>query len=262
MTSFRFSGSFASAAAWAMLASVSAQAADPVPPGALLRQGEWRGEIGTYHEPAAWQKLPVQRWPMDGWGVLVIDDMAATLSITPLSVAEAGRRLKPITEQLELVRRAPPSDIAQPNEPPAGTENEMYVRVPGLVWRAGTVPLHRFRNGTASLSPELGRRIELTLGGRAFAFTAQNGLRTPDGRPYGEGVQFTLEVDGQRYDYDLGGYGWDVRITALGDFDRDGRPDFVFSIGGPNAIHAALVLSSVAKPGRNPPTAYLTATGC
>jgi opacity protein-like surface antigen len=262
MTSARFPGLFAAAAALALLATVSAQAADPVPPGALLQQGEWRGEIGAYDAPAAWQKLPVQRWPMDGWGVLVVDDMAATLSIMPLSVAEARRRLKPITEQLELVQRTPATDIVQPNEPPAGTENEMYARVPGLVWRAGTVPLHRFRNGTASLSPELGRRIELAPGDRPFAFTVQNGLRTPDGRPYGEGVQFTLEVDGQRYDYDLGGYGWDVRITALGDFDRDGRPDFLFVIGGANASHLALVLSSVAKPGRNPPTAYLTATGC
>jgi hypothetical protein len=58
------------------------------------------------------------------------------------------------------------------------------------------------------------------------------------------------------------GDGWDVRITALGDFDRDGRPDFLFAIGGSNARHLALVLSSVARPGCNPPTAYLTATGC
>lgn len=75
-------------------------------------------------------------------------------------------------------------------------------------------------------------------------------------------MQFTLERDGQRYEYDLGGYGWDVRITALGDFDGDGRPDFIFEIGGANAFHQALVLSSVARPGRNPPTAYLTGNGC
>jgi hypothetical protein len=246
--------------AWACAAAAAAEA--PVPPGALLQQGEWRGEIGTYHPPAAWAQLPAPRWPMDGWGVLAVNEAQATLSITPLSVAQARQRLKPITDQLVLAEASPRADVGQPNEPPAGTESEMYVRVPGLVWRAGTVPLHRFRNGTPSLLPELGRRIELTMAGKPFAFTAQNGFRTPDGRPYGEGVQFSLEVDGQRYEYDLGGYGWNVRITALGDFDGDGRPDFLFAIGGPNASHVALVLSSVAKPGRNPPTAYLTGTGC
>lgn len=262
MSSPRFCRLAASLCFIALAGAAAAAAEAPVPPGALLQQGEWRGDIGTYHPPAAWQQLPAPRWPMDGWGMLVIDEAQAALRITPLSVAEARQRLKPITEQLVLAQASPGADIGQPNEPPAGTENEMYVRVPGLVWRAGTVPLHRFKNGTPSLSPELGRRIELTMGGRPFSFVAQNGFRTADGRPYGEGVQFSLEVDGQRYDYDLGGYGWDVRITALGDFDRDGRPDFLFAIGGSNASHVALVLSSVAKPGRNAPTAYLTATGC
>ncbi len=262
MSFARFRRLAASFVFMALGCSAASAAEAPVPPGALLQQGEWRGDIGTFHPPAAWQPLPVQRWPMDGWGVLVVDEARAVLNITPLSVAQARQRLKPITEQLVLAQASPGAEISQSNEPPAGTENEMYVRVPGLVWRAGTVPLHRFRNGTPSVSPELGRRIELTLDGKPFAFTAQNGFRTADGRPYGEGVQFSLEVDGQRYDYDLGGYGWEVRITALGDFDGDGRPDFLFAIGGANASHVALVLSSVARPGRNPPTAYLTATGC
>lgn len=246
----------------ALAASTGWAAEPPVPPGALLRQGEWRGDIGTYHAPAAWQQLPAGHWPLDGWGLLVIDPLKATLSINPLSVAAARQRLKPITDQVEAAARSPGMGIDQTNTPPAGTEEDRYVRVPGLVWRAGTVPLHRFKNGTVELSPELGHRIQLTLGGRPFAFTLQNGLRTPDGRAYGSGVQFALELDGQRYDYDLGGYGWEVRILALGDFDADGKPDFLFSIGGSNASHQALVLSSVAKPGRNPPTAYLTATAC
>lgn len=136
------------------------------------------------------------------------------------------------------------------------------MRVPGLLWQPGTVALHRFRNGTVELVPELGRRIELSLAGQPFAFTLQNGFRTADGRPFGSGVQLRVEVAGQQVDYNLGGYGWDVRILALGDFDRDGRPDFLFAIGGPNSSSEALVLSSVARPGRNAPTAYLTATGC
>ena len=69
-------------------------------------------------------------------------------------------------------------------------------------------------------------------------------------------------MDGQRYDYDLGGYGWDVRIAAIGDFDGDGQPDFLFELGGSNSSYEALVLSSQARPGRNPPTAYLVSWGC
>ena len=61
---------------------------------------------------------------------------------------------------------------------------------------------------------------------------------------------------------DPGGHGWELRILALGDVEADGEPDCLFSIGGPNASRQALVLSSLAKPGRNPPTAYLAATGC
>jgi len=252
----------ATAAAPAVLATMATPAADLQPPGALLHQGEWGGDIGTYHPPDAWQNLPAQRWPMDGWGVLVIDPARATLTITPLSVAAAQRRLKPIVDQVAVAAGAQGVDVELPHSPPAGTENDWYLRVPGLVWRAGTVPLHRFKNGTAELAPEFDRRIQLTLGDRPFAFTLQNGHRTADGRPYGAGVQFRLEVDGQRYDYDLGGYGWEARILALGDFDRDGKPDFLFDIAGSNSGHHAVLLSSVARPGRNPPTAYLTATGC
>ena len=244
------------------LAIVPAQAAGPQPPGALLRQGEWGGEIGTYHPPEAWLSLPVMRWPMDGWGVLVIDAERATLSITPLSVAAARLRLMPITDQLTGTAGTPDAESTPASTAPEGTEDDWYLRVPGLVWRAGAVPLHRFRNGTVQLTPELGRRIQLSIGGRPFTFTLQNGHRTADGRPYGEGVQFTLEVGGQRYDYDLGGYGWEARILALGDFDGDGKPDFLFDIAGSNSGHHAVLLSSFAKPGRNPPTAYLTATGC
>jgi len=90
----------------------------------------------------------------------------------------------------------------------------------------------------------------------------QNGFRAADGRPYGDGVQFSLEIDGERFDYDLGGFGWDVRLNALGDFDGDGKPDFLFGIGGNNSGHEALILSTQAKPGKNPPTAYLSSIGC
>lgn len=249
--------------AWAALASAAAQAAEPLPPGVLLRQGEWRSDIGVYQTPERWSSLSPQRWPMDGWGVLTIDAAAATMTVATLSPAAARQRLQPITGQVELARQpeVTPAMVKSPVAPPE-TEAERYLRVPGLAWQPGTVPLHRFRNGTVELAPELGHRFELSLAGQPYAFSLQNGLRTADGRAYGSGVQFRLEVGGQRYDYDLGGSGWEVRILALGDFDRDGRPDFLFMIGGTNSSTEVLVLSSQARPGRNVPTAVLTGTGC
>lgn len=244
-------------------ATLPVPAAEALPPGALLRQGEWRSDIGVYQPPAAWQSLAPKRWPMDGWGVLTIDAVAATLTLATLTPTAARQRLQPITAQVELARQpdVTPEQVKSPVAPPE-TEGERYLRVPGLAWQPGTLPLHRFRNGTVELSPELGHRFELSLAGQPFAFSLQNGLRTADGRAYGSGVQFRLEMQGQRHDYDLGGSGWEVRILALGDFDRDGRPDFLFSIGGANSSSEVLVLSSLAKPGRNVPTAVLTGTGC
>lgn len=62
--------------------------------------------------------------------------------------------------------------------------------------------------------------------------------------------------------YDLGGYGWGVRIQTIGVFDGNGQPDFIFVIGGANSSYEALLLSTQARPGRNPPTAYLASWGC
>jgi len=244
----------------------SAWAAEPSlkPPGVMLRLGEWRGDVGTYLVPAPFEHLRPSQWPMDGWAALSINDKAGTLDISPVLPAEARVLLKPILDQVAMAGQ---TTAGNPDQPPAdGTSDTSatpaYVRVPGLQWKRGAVPLHRFKNGTTTLRPELGFRFQLKLGELPYAFTLQNGLRTADGRPYGEGTQFTLEVDGQRYDYDLGGYGWDVTLAALGDFDGDGKPDFLFYLGGSNSSHEALVLSSQARPGRNAPTTYLSAMGC
>ena len=255
----------ACASVW-LFAAVAIAAPPAVVPGALLRQGEWGQGVGSFGVPQAWEKLPARSWPMDGWATLVIDNAAATLVVQPLAKDDARRQLKPIVDQLGAVAdasaasapetAAAASDIQEQERIPA------YVRVPGVAWQPRTVPLYRFKNGTPQLTPALDHRFELALDGRPFAFTLQNGFRTPDGRPYGEGTQFSLEVDGRRYDYDLGGYGWDVRIEAIGDFDGDGRPDFLFQLGGSNSGYEALVLSSQARPGRNPPTAYLASWGC
>jgi hypothetical protein len=253
-------------ASLSLVAAASTLAAPAVVPGALLRQGEWRQDVGSFSVPQAWARLPASSWPMDGWATFVIDSVAATLTVQPLTTAEARRRLKPIVDQLVAAADASATSAPEPSMATIEMQEQeripAYVRVPGLAWKPRTVTLYRFKNGTPQLTPALDHRFELSLNGRPFAFLLQNGLRTKDGRPYGEGTQFSLEVDGQRYDYDLGGYGWDVRIEAIGDFDGDGRPDFLFVLGGSNSGYEALVLSSQARPGRNPPTAYLESTGC
>lgn len=237
-----------------------------VVPGALLRRGNWNQDVGSYGVPQAWERLPVRSWPMDGWATFAIDSTAATLTVQPLSSAEARRQLEPIVQQLEAVANpeaaSPPEPVSAPPEVQEQARFPAYVRVPGLTWQPRTVTLYRFKNGTSRLTPELDYRFELEMKGRRFAFMFQNGFRTKDGRPYGEGTQFHLEIDGQHFDYDLGGYGWDVRIQAIGDFDGDGRPDFIFVIGGANSSYEALLLSTQARPGRNPPTAYLASWGC
>ena len=255
----------ARAIAWSLglIAAVTcADAAEVVlmPPGVMLQQGEWRGDVGTHLVPAQFEKLPAAKWPMDGWVRMSLDPQSATMTLAPLQVSEAKAVFKPILAHRLIVEQQQEVDLAEPSG--MAEDGAYYVRVPGTRLTSAVVPLHRFKNGTISLTPELGYRFQLKLGDLPYAFTLQNGFRTPDGRPYGEGTQFMLEIGGQRFEYDLGGYGWDVRIDAIGDFDGDGRPDFLFHLGGSNSEHVALVLSSVAKPGKNAPTTYLTSIGC
>ena len=255
----------AASASLALAVATAISAAPAVVPGALLRQGEWRQGVGSYGVPQAWENLPARHWPMDNWAMFVISDAAATLTVRPLSSAEARLRLKPVVDQVEAAAdstASQPESEEIPWDIQARERIPAFIRIPGLTWQARTVALYRFKNGTPQLTPALDYRFELTLNGRPFAFKLQNGLRTADGRPYGEGTQFSLEVDEKRYEYDLGGYGWHVRIKAIGDFDGDGRPDFLFELGGPNSSYEALILSSQAQPGRNPPTAYLNSWGC
>ncbi len=255
----------AAAAALTLFITPALLAAPQGVPGALLRQGNWNQDVGSYGVPEAWSQLPARQWPMDGWATILINDTDATLKLQPLSKVEATQALKPIVDQLEAVAARAGQEPTAQGEVPEGDadgRSPAYVRIPGVVWQARTVPLYRFKNGTPRLTPELGYRFELSLNGRPFAFTLQNGFRTADGRPYGEGTQFYLEMGGQKYHYDLGGYGWDVRIKGIGDLDGDGQPDFIFDVGGSNSGYEALILSSKARPGTNPPTAYLSSWGC
>lgn len=261
-TSAAFTLARAACACVSLVAATAIAAPSEVASGVLLRQGTWGQGVGSYGVPPALEKLPARSWPMDGWAMFVIDDATASMTVQPLKSADARRLLKPIVDQLEAYAAGAPEETESTPEMPAQDLIPAYVRIPGVAWRTRNVALYRFKNGTHRLTPALDHRFELALAGHPFAFTLQNGLRTADGRPYGEGTQFSLELDGQRYDYNLGGYGWDVRIEAIGDFDGDGRPDFLFELGGSNSEYEALVLSSQARPGRNAPTAYLSSYGC
>lgn len=102
----------------------------------------------------------------------------------------------------------------------------------------------------------------LRLGEQPFALTVRNGLRTAGGAPYGSGAHYTIEYDGNVYEYVLGEFGWDSTIEAIVDLDGDGKPDFIIAVGGDNSGYEAILLSSKATPGRNVPTASLLAHGC
>ena len=114
---------------------------------------------------------------------------------------------------------------------------------------------------TTALRPELDRRYQLQLGDKPFAFTVHNGARTATGTPYG-GAHYVIEVDGEAREYLLGEFGWDSTIEAIADLDGDGKPDFIVRVAGNNSDYEAVLLSSRAKPGRNPATASLVAVGC
>ena len=155
-----------------------------------------------------------------------------------------------------------PENPAEQEKLSAANYNVFYLRVPGVKLKTGAIAPYRFRNGTPQISPKLDHRYELTLGTQAFAFTVQNGLRGRNGEAYGDGALYTIEYDGNKFEYRLGEFGWDSRIQTIADVDGDGKPDFVIAVGGNNSGYEAVLLSSVAKPGVNPATASLKSMGC
>jgi len=233
-------------------AANAANAAPPAEPGTMLREGVWGDGVGQFELPASLRAVPPSSWPREGW--------------YRISTEKAGVR----SERLTVERgQAPPflaSIAAQLGTPAADTmvefPNRIFLRVPDVQLREGTLATYRFRNGTSRLTPTLDFRYELELDGQPFAFTVQNGRRTASGASYGSGALYTIEYDGNRYEYLLGELGWDSHIEAIADLDGDGKPDFIVHVAGNNTGYEAVLLSSKARPGRNVPTASLVQGGC
>ncbi len=264
------------AAVLLVLASMgAAQAGTLHEPGAMLRDGTWDDWVGSFVAPQAFSKLKPSAWPTTEWYrlTLKIDHMESAAVTSPTGESPAFlrgivRQLEAAqakqsgqaqaVEQLESGSAAVMTPVASQTEP----SGDIYLRVPGTQLRTGVLPVYRFKNGTPMIRPQLDYRYALKLGEQDFAFTVRNGLRTKSGAPYGDGAQVTIEYDGQQYEYSLGQFGWDSTIAAIADLDGDGKPDFIISVGGNNSGFEAVLLSSKAKPGKNPPTASLTQSGC
>jgi hypothetical protein len=242
-------------AAWMLSGTAFCATGQPLPePGLMLREGVWNGDVGTFVVPPALAGKPVSTWPADGWYRLRQDWQAMQMEAVVAPASVRPQFLQSIARQAEMSTHLSPQD--------AETPGYRYLRVPGTRLTTGTIKPYLFRNGTAQLTPKLDFRYELALGGKTFAFTVQNGLRGRNGEPYGDGAQYLIEYDGQKFEYSLEGFGWDSRIQGIADLDDDGKPDFLVNVGGSNSGYEYLLLSSLAKPGRNPPTASLRSLGC
>ncbi len=231
-------------------------------PGVLLREGNWDGDVGTYNIPNALVDVKPKAWPLAGWVRLRL--RATEIEIVPVVTPPKGKPsfLESIVSQVERAHDGTKPVEAAPDALTRTHQDEMFLRVPGTSIKAANAPSYRFKNGTSHLLPKLDYRYELMLGTQAFAFTVQNDARGKNGAPYGEGANYTIEYDGQTYSYALGGYGWNSSIRAIADIDGDGKPDFIIAVGGSNQGYEAVLLPSVARPGKNPATASLGSTGC
>ena len=238
------------------------QAAKPLAePGLLLRAGNWDNGVGSYLVSESLAGISPKKWPTQGWARLLQKD-----SYIDVQLIQAPKNAMP--EFLQQITRQVPepgadSSVAFDNtSDKVNGDNAVYLRVPGAPFKNGRVPIYVFKNGTSSLRPKLDYKYELIFSGMQFAFTVQNGFKAKSGATYGEGAQISIEYGGEQFEYSLGGYGWDAAIIAIGDFDGDGKPDFIFGVGGSNSGAEFVLLSSVAKPGKNAPTASLTSQGC
>lgn len=266
-TPFALNRTLAAAAATAAAAAAAAVLLVATPPaaaqggeaepGLLLRSGNWGGDLGTFAVPPALQALPPAQWPAEGW--VRIDWSEHGLHAVPVALPAEGQPpfLRSIAAQVQAAAQGDADAPGTITETAQDDPLPMYLRVPGSALRQGFVPAYRFRNGTRELRPQVDHRYELMWQGQPFSFSVQDALRTPAGVAYGKAAVYTIEIAGETHRYVLPGWGWDTVVKAIADLDADGKPDFFVVAGGTEAV----LLSSRAKPGRNAPTATLTAYG-
>ena len=245
-----------------LLLALTAKAADLSEPGVMLRAGNWNGDIGTYTVPMSLANLKPAQWPNEGWRQVTISPDRIVVSEISAPARQRPKFLALIAAQVTAFDSDSTSGASTNMTADGRTENVLYLRFPGTRLRTGEIQPYRFKNGTSQLAPKLDYRYELNLGQQAFAFTVRNGLTAQSGAKHGDGAQYTIEYDGKAFEYSLPEYGWDSRVTAIADIDGDGKPDFLIAVGGNNSTHEYLLLSSLARPGRNPPSAALHASGC
>jgi hypothetical protein len=245
-----------------ILGSTALMGAELPEPGVMLRPGTWDGGVGSYTVPDQLAILKPPKWPNEGWQRLTILNDRIDVSMVTAPGRQRPKFLEQIAAQVVSGESGNSIQSASSDSAAMTTPNTLYVKLPGHRLRTGAVPLYLFKNGTPNLSPKLDYKYELSLNEKPFAFTVQNGLKGRSGGAYGDGAQYTIEYDGKKYEYSLYEFGWDSRVNAIGDFDEDGKPDFLISVGGNNSGHEYLLLSSLARPGKNPASASLNATGC
>lgn len=222
--------------------------------GLMLRPGAWTQEGGGYVLPRALDQNPLG-WPTTGW--YRVTHKANLLQVQPVSAPAEGLPtfLHHIAQQV-----IDPDGLAYTHitgEEEAEAIDTQYIRVPGLALAEGRRPVVPFSNMV--LRPKLDHAYELKLGDTPFTLTVQNGLRSKAGVAYGQGAQYTVAYGGDIYTYQLGAAGWDTVVQAVADVDGDGKPDFFVQTDG--GTQEYLLLSSKASPGKNLPTAVLTAQG-
>lgn len=242
------------AIAIAVTAASSVTAAAEREAGALLRSGEWRQDVGSYGVPQQFETLKPTKWPKDLWYSLKVKDSALHVQAQKSNIDWLNN----------IVRQLPVADGQGIFEPKESDEYDptMYLRVPAVVFKEGPRPLYMFKNGTPTLLPELDYQYQLVLDKTPFKMRVQNGLKGKNGEPYGEGATYFIEYDGKKFEYSLGYFGWASRIVGISDIDGDGFPDFIIYIDGSNSGATFILLSSLAKPGKNSATASLHSWGC
>ena len=249
-------------AAFLLAAASTSHGAEP---GVMLRNGNYIGH-GAYAVPENLAQVQPAKWPAGGWYRLTV----GKTSIVSTAVASPTRATYDMPDFLVAIAaqthraRFDTGDVLAGlrdyNDDDANGDNSaaIYLRLPEVKLRSGELPVYRFNNGTLSINPILDHRYSLSFHGQPFAMTVRNGFKTRDGRPYGRGAQYSIEYNGQKFEYSLGTQGWASRILAVIDVDGDGKPDFHISTG--DGVEY-LLLSSQAKPGRNAPSASLASVG-